>query len=664
MADFSKDIIKELKESNKRLEALERQGKEDDSPRSIIAQAVPEVLAAHRYPRVFQEKQGLYDVDDILKKQGGVHKDLIKNLQKKQVDTGEVMLNQNQKLLETLKTGFSKLVVVEQMLWKDSKFKVDNERFKQDYENTLLQTESLQEMKENLERFGGVATDNKKYNKESLKLQKAELDLRYDQATSPSAKKEIKEEQKALDKKNAGMLGIMAKALSGMWNKTKEVAKKVGGGLLTMLKGLAFAGFLVGILAFLDSETWEKWKQAIADFDFEALWDKKIKPIWDWFVGKFTTFWTNLEKFIINPGWDTLATTVPSLAPIIRGLGLIGEKIDDEWTEENVLAQLALPAVALALGVNPITTTIAMALSDGLKGYFKADEWGVSGMNAIISSAFSSVDGGLKGAMWGSAKYAIAGAAIGSTFPVIGTAIGGAIGAMLGGIIGYIGGERVSQTVRDTITFISSTWDNIFTGINGVFIDLLMGIDKIIKLGPWFDSIREMELHRQDDINKIESSNGVDQNILNFPTPEMFLPASTSGAPLQTAVWAEIPKTGFVVSKSDASKIVSAPPPWLPPKAGEGLATGGSFFANHPIIVGELGPEMILPNRGGHVMNAQRTAQIQTAGLQRGAMGQGAGPSIINAPVTSVNNSQSNMTLTSTSLKHPSSLLASVNVAA
>ena len=83
-----------------------------------------------------------------------------------------------------------------------------------------------------------------------------------------------------------------------------------------------------------------------------------------------------------------------------------------------------------------------------------------------------------------------------------------------------------------------------------------------------------------------------------------------------------------------------------------------------PTLVGELGPELIFPNRGGHVMNAQRTAQIQTAGLQRGAMGQGAGPSIINAPVTSVNNSQSNMTLTSTSLKHPSSLLASVNVAA
>ena len=49
------------------------------------------------------------------------------------------------------------------------------------------------------------------------------------------------------------------------------------------------------------------------------------------------------------------------------------------------------------------------------------------------------------------------------------------------------------------------------------------------------------------------------------------------------------------------------------------FAAGGFFSPKQPMLVGELGPELILPNTGGMVMNAQRTAQIQAAGLQRGA---------------------------------------------
>jgi hypothetical protein len=42
------------------------------------------------------------------------------------------------------------------------------------------------------------------------------------------------------------------------------------------------------------------------------------------------------------------------------------------------------------------------------------------------------------------------------------------------------------------------------------------------------------------------------------------------------------------------------------------------------MIVGELGPEIILPNQGGQVFNAQRTQQMLQAGMQRD-MGGGAG---------------------------------------
>ena len=82
------------------------------------------------------------------------------------------------------------------------------------------------------------------------------------------------------------------------------------------------------------------------------------------------------------------------------------------------------------------------------------------------------------------------------------------------------------------------------------------------------------------------------------------------------------------------------------------------------MMVGELGPELIMPSTGGVVMNAQRTEQMMEAGLRRAGGGAGGGATVINAPVTSVNNTSSNMTNTTTSFSHPSAILNAVNAAA
>jgi len=78
-----------------------------------------------------------------------------------------------------------------------------------------------------------------------------------------------------------------------------------------------------------------------------------------------------------------------------------------------------------------------------------------------------------------------------------------------------------------------------------------------------------------------------------------------------------------------------------------GRAKGGPFAKGQPMIVGEMGPEMIIPNQGGQVFNAQRTQQMLQSGMQRD-MGGGAGGGItsintggnvVSAPTTNyVNN--------------------------
>ena len=78
-----------------------------------------------------------------------------------------------------------------------------------------------------------------------------------------------------------------------------------------------------------------------------------------------------------------------------------------------------------------------------------------------------------------------------------------------------------------------------------------------------------------------------------------------------------------------------------------GMAKGGSFAAGQPMLVGEAGPEMILPNQGGQVLNAQRTQQMLQAGLERNMGGAGGGGitsvntggNVVSAPTTNyVNN--------------------------
>ena len=94
------------------------------------------------------------------------------------------------------------------------------------------------------------------------------------------------------------------------------------------------------------------------------------------------------------------------------------------------------------------------------------------------------------------------------------------------------------------------------------------------------------------------------------------------------------------------------------------LASGGSFKAGQSLLVGELGPELILPSTGGQVKSAERTQQIQAAGLRRGAGGSGtSGPAVVNAPVNTINNSQNNTSIDSTPMVHPNPLLGAVNLA-
>ena len=94
-------------------------------------------------------------------------------------------------------------------------------------------------------------------------------------------------------------------------------------------------------------------------------------------------------------------------------------------------------------------------------------------------------------------------------------------------------------------------------------------------------------------------------------------------------------------------------------------ARGGPFRAGVPMLVGEEGPEFILPNRGGRVVNAQRTDAMRDSMIQRRLDGMGGmGGQAIIAPTNVANQSSTNITHTTTSIVNPDLVVSTVNKAA
>ena len=117
------------------------------------------------------------------------------------------------------------------------------------------------------------------------------------------------------------------------------------------------------------------------------------------------------------------------------------------------------------VGAGLLIGGLTMAIADGMEGYAKAEDWGVSKFSATFGTALAGADSGLSGMFKNAGKFALIGAGLGSVFPVVGTVIGGAIGALLGGLLGFFGGEKIAKALDDLGKWVSSKVDNILKAV-------------------------------------------------------------------------------------------------------------------------------------------------------------------------------------------------------
>lgn len=160
---------------------------------------------------------------------------------------------------------------------------------------------------------------------------------------------------------------------------------------------------------------------------------------------KLNTIFDKIGKKIEKPNNETKSTSKnwfdklleDGIGGILKGLGIS--------TIPALLANLAGPAL-LAGG-------LLWAALDGIKGWFLAEEWGVSNIAGAIGGALAGTGNGVENALYNAGKGALIGAGIGTMIGgPVGFIVGTLVGAAIGGILGYFGGEVVAKQVENIKT--------------------------------------------------------------------------------------------------------------------------------------------------------------------------------------------------------------------
>jgi len=112
-------------------------------------------------------------------------------------------------------------------------------------------------LKAELESQGKIAEDNKEFQKLSYEARKEDYAQRLEDATSPAAKKQIREDARNDAKNNASRLGKIAAGIKGLFEMGKKGLKTAALGGMALLSTLAIGGLLIALGKFLQSDTFK-----------------------------------------------------------------------------------------------------------------------------------------------------------------------------------------------------------------------------------------------------------------------------------------------------------------------------------------------------------------------------------------------------------------------
>ena len=191
-------------------------------------------------------------------------------------------------------------------------------------------------LQKELESQGKIAEDNKEFQKLSYQARKEDYAQRLKNATSPAAKKEIREEARADAKKNGGRLDKIAAGIGGLFEMGKKGLKTAALGGMALLSTLAIGGMMIALGKFLQSDTFKK----ITKYIFETL-IPKLKEFYNSFFG---------EGGGLIKGFSTLFGDKSGVGAIVIGIAAV--------TALFAAAKLAKVFGPLKLGIGKLLSGI------------------------------------------------------------------------------------------------------------------------------------------------------------------------------------------------------------------------------------------------------------------------------------------------------------------
>lgn len=188
------------------------------------------------------------------------------------------------------------------------------------------------------------------------------------------------------------------------------------------------------------------------------------------------------KKGLLDRGKDALGKAGGAIGKVGKGIGSIVASLGKSLFKVIPAALAGLSGPALIAG-----GLIWMAM-DGIAGYFKSDEWGVSKLSGTVGAIMGGTGEGMTNAFKNAGKWALLGAGIGTmAFPGVGTLIGGVIGALLGGILGYFGGKKIARFIDEIGFFIGDMFNSIVFFIKDSFYVIEDMVDKAYSI---FDNLK------------------------------------------------------------------------------------------------------------------------------------------------------------------------------
>ena len=540
-----------------------------------------------------------------------------------------------------------------------------------------------------------------------------------------AAATEDKNRAKLAAAKSLNLLKTMAKGITGLGKSfalsAKARLKGLSGGLLKFIKATALAALLVAALGFLESQTWKDMKKFIVE--------DVIPKLINFYKNTLRPFFSGIISFIKNPSWQAFKDIfdVDNPLGLVLGLaavtalfapGLLFAGLSLGVTAFKAAAKLAgkgLSGLATKLGVKPAKVgkaflkaakflgpvglaiaagvTLFDGFSAGIKEFKESGNFGAA-VREGAAGALSSLTFGLV------SQETISGAftSIGDKFDSLSVGVSAAANAAWTNVKDAIPTEEQLKesftklkdnlsplkdiklpeeisfsAIKDSVGTMATALNDSFANLTGIDVgEKLKNIstavsDKVSALASSFENITGITIPSFGDIGaKLKSILPSIGNPFSAIMDSINSSAFFSDAITDDFVFRKPFRSVKGVLKNAFESIFGSnePEPSIENRPGA-RAMGGAITGGKPYLVGEMGPELILPSGSGQVMNAQRTEQILSSGISRGMQGMGSGgPAIVNAPVNTVNNSQSNMTSTSTPMFHPSPLLGAVNVAA